>query len=179
MNELAAAKDGLEPMVIDVVRNRKARRANRERCKPHRIRPRYVHRNTSSPRATYARVVKIFGERDLVDLVAVMGQHAAKLPCSPPFDQHLPAGQAPLWLRRCTSLKKLTQATLSRFVKDRLKTVNGSLDSEVARGKLQRQELRIMARLMKIAAVEPEPFLLRRLPHIALFASHGPGPSGV
>ena len=46
--------------------------------------------------ATYARVVKIFGERDLVDLVTVMGQHAGEATMLAAFDQHLPAGQAPL-----------------------------------------------------------------------------------
>jgi hypothetical protein len=45
---------------------------------------------------TYARVVKVFGERDLVDLVAVMGQHASEATMLAAFDQHLPVGQAPL-----------------------------------------------------------------------------------
>jgi len=46
-------------------------------------------------RLRYARVVKVFGERDLVDLVAVMGQHASEATMLAAFDQHLPVGQAP------------------------------------------------------------------------------------
>jgi hypothetical protein len=44
---------------------------------------------------TYARVVKVFGERYLVDLIAVMGQHASEATMLAAFDQHLPVGQAP------------------------------------------------------------------------------------
>jgi hypothetical protein len=45
---------------------------------------------------TYARLVKIFGERNLVDLVAVMGQHAGEATMLAAFDQQLPKGQSPL-----------------------------------------------------------------------------------
>jgi len=40
--------------------------------------------------------VKLFGERDLVDLVDVMGQHAREATLLAAFDQQLPAGQKPL-----------------------------------------------------------------------------------
>ena len=99
MNELEAGKDGLEPSVIDVVRNRKPTTGltekdasliefGRELFAKHVVAP-----------ETYARVVKVFGERDLVDLVAVMGQHASEATMLAAFDQHLPVGQAPLDLR--------------------------------------------------------------------------------
>src|SRR6476646_534730 len=39
-----------------------------------------------------------------------------------------------------------------------------------ARLGLQRQELRVVAILVQIAALKPERFLLRRLPHVALLA---------
>jgi len=96
MNELLASKDGLQSSVIDIVRNRKPTTGltdkdasliefGRELFTKHIVAP-----------ATYARVVKVFGERDLVDVVAVMGQHASEATMLAAFDQHLPAGQAPL-----------------------------------------------------------------------------------
>jgi hypothetical protein len=40
--------------------------------------------------------VNIVGERHLVELVGVIGQHAGEEIMLAAFDQHLPAGQAPL-----------------------------------------------------------------------------------
>jgi hypothetical protein len=45
---------------------------------------------------TYARALQIFGERDLVDLVNLMAQHADDATVLTAFDQRLPAGQKPL-----------------------------------------------------------------------------------
>jgi hypothetical protein len=45
---------------------------------------------------TYARALKIFGERDLVDLVDLMALHAVEATLLTAFDQHLPADQKPL-----------------------------------------------------------------------------------
>ena len=42
---------------------------------------------------TYADAVKLFGTTDLVDLVDVMGEHAADAALLIAFDQHLPVGQ--------------------------------------------------------------------------------------
>jgi hypothetical protein len=39
--------------------------------------------------------LKAFGERDLVDLVDLMAQHAADATLLAAFDQHVPAGQTP------------------------------------------------------------------------------------
>ena len=47
-------------------------------------------------RETYAQAVRAFGERDLVDLVGVMGSHAADAAVLAAFDQHLPEGRQPL-----------------------------------------------------------------------------------
>jgi hypothetical protein len=44
---------------------------------------------------TYARALKIFGERDLVDLVTLMAQHAGDAVLLAAFDQQLPPGQQP------------------------------------------------------------------------------------
>jgi 4-carboxymuconolactone decarboxylase len=96
INELAAVKDGLEPATIDVVRNRKpvAGLAERDACVVEFGRELFSKHNVSSE--TYTRAVKIFGERDLVDLVDVMAQHAREGALLAAFDQHLPAGQKPL-----------------------------------------------------------------------------------
>ncbi len=96
VNELAALKDGLEPEIIDQVRNRKPPTGlaekeaviiefGRELCGKH-----------SVSSQTYARALKIFGERDLVDLVDLMARHAGDGALLAAFDQHLPAGQKPL-----------------------------------------------------------------------------------
>jgi hypothetical protein len=45
---------------------------------------------------TYARALRVFGERDLVDLVGVMAQHADDATLLTVFDQQLPAGQKAL-----------------------------------------------------------------------------------
>jgi 4-carboxymuconolactone decarboxylase len=96
MNEMAALQDGLEPAVIDVVRLRKpvtglgAKETSiiefgRELFGKHMVSPQ-----------TYARALKIFGERDLVDLVDLMALHAVEATFLAAFDQHLPLGQKPL-----------------------------------------------------------------------------------
>jgi hypothetical protein len=100
VNELAAVKDGLEPAIIDVVRSRKpvAGLAERDACVVEFGRELFGKHNVSAD--TYSRAVKIFGERDLVDLVDVMAQHSREAALLAAFDQHLPAGQKPLLLIR-------------------------------------------------------------------------------
>ena len=100
MNELAALKDGLEPAMIDVVRNRKPATglAEKEAALVEFGRDLFIKHTVSS--AVYARALKAFGERDLVDLVSVMGQHSADATLAAAFDLHLPAGQKPLLLLR-------------------------------------------------------------------------------
>ena len=44
---------------------------------------------------TYARALQIFGERDLVDIVNLMAQHADDATMLTAFDQRLPSGQTP------------------------------------------------------------------------------------
>ncbi|HYR90835.1 MAG TPA: carboxymuconolactone decarboxylase family protein [Terriglobia bacterium] len=96
MHELAALKDGLEPAIIDLVRHRKPPTGltdkdailiefGRELFRKHNVSPQ-----------TYARALKIFGERDLVDLIDLMAQHAGDTALLAAFDQHVPAGQKPL-----------------------------------------------------------------------------------
>ena len=96
LNELTALEHGLEPAVIDVVRHRRALtglgereaaliRFGRELFGQHRV-----------SAQTYARALGVFGERDLVDFVDLMAQHAGEATLLLAFDQQLPAGQPPL-----------------------------------------------------------------------------------
>ena len=97
MNELAARKDGLAPAVIDVVRNRKAVTGlgEKEATLIEFGRELFGKHNVSAE--TYARAVKVFGQRDLSDfVVGLMARHASDAGMLTAFDQHLPAGQKPL-----------------------------------------------------------------------------------
>jgi 4-carboxymuconolactone decarboxylase len=96
INELAAVKDGLEPAVIDVVRNRKPTAGLKEKDASLIEFGRELFAKHDVASETYARVVKVFGEQNLVDLVEVMGQHASEATLLAAFDQHLPARQPPL-----------------------------------------------------------------------------------
>ncbi len=93
VNEPAALKDGLEPAVIEVVRARKPTAGLTEKDAVLIEFGRQLFARHMVDAATYARMVKIFGERDLVDLVAVMGQHANEATMLAAFDQHLADGQ--------------------------------------------------------------------------------------
>jgi 4-carboxymuconolactone decarboxylase len=97
MNELAARKDGLDPAIIDVVRNRKAVTGlgEKEATLIEFGRELFGTRHVSA--ATYARAVKVFGQRDLSDfVVGLMARHASDAGMLTAFEQHLPAGQKPL-----------------------------------------------------------------------------------
>ena len=93
LNELAARKDGLDPAVIDVVRERKppAGQAEKEAAIIEFGRELLGQHNVSAE--TYARALKIFGETDLVDFVTLIAQHSRDDVVLIGFDQHLPAGQ--------------------------------------------------------------------------------------
>ncbi len=93
LNELGALKDGLDPAIIDIVRHRKALVgvAEKEATLIQFGRELFSTHNVSPD--TYARALKIFGERDLVDVVGLMAQHAADAVLLAAFDQHLPTDQ--------------------------------------------------------------------------------------
>jgi 4-carboxymuconolactone decarboxylase len=96
INELAAQKAGLESAIVDIVRDRRPPAAlpEKEATLIEFGRELFSKHNVSSE--AYARALKVFGERDLVDLVSVMAQHSADGVLAIAFDQHLPAGQKPL-----------------------------------------------------------------------------------
>ena len=94
--ELAAQKAGLEPAVIGIVRGRtsSAGLAEKESALVDFGRELFGAHNVGAE--TYARALKAFGERELVDLVSVMGQQSSDATLTIAFDQRLPAGQKPL-----------------------------------------------------------------------------------
>jgi len=96
VNEPVALKDGLEPALIDVVRHRRPLTgvAEKEAALIQFGRELFDRHNVSPE--TYARALKSFGERDLVDVVGLMAQHASDAVLLAAFDQHLAAGQPPL-----------------------------------------------------------------------------------
>jgi hypothetical protein len=96
MTEIAAQRDGVPAAVVDAIRSRTPTTGlgekdatlidfGRELFGKHYVAP-----------DTWARAVKLFGERDLVDLVNVMAQHADDAALLTVFDQQLPAGQKAL-----------------------------------------------------------------------------------
>jgi len=103
VNEIAALNDGLEPAVIDIVRYRKGPDGLAEKDAAVIEFGRELFGGHDVRSKTYSRALKAFGERDLVDLVSLMAQHATDAALAIAFDQHLPAGQKPL-LTTLTSL---------------------------------------------------------------------------
>jgi 4-carboxymuconolactone decarboxylase len=96
MNELASIKDGLDPQTIDVVRHRRPVTGLPEKeAALIEFGRELFGKHTVSPQ-TYARALKAFGTRDLVDFTDLMGQHAGDATVLAAFDQHLPAGQKAL-----------------------------------------------------------------------------------
>ncbi len=77
MNEPTASKDGLEPMIIDIVRDRKPLTGVGEKEAAIIQFGRELFGKHMVTAETYARALKIFGETDLVDLVDLMAQHLA------------------------------------------------------------------------------------------------------
>ena len=96
MTEPAALKDGLEPAIIDLVRLRKPVTGLAEKDAALIELGREVFRKHLVSAETYARALKAFGERDLVDMVDFMAQHTADGVLLTAFDQQLPASEKPL-----------------------------------------------------------------------------------
>jgi hypothetical protein len=96
VNELAALNDGLEPPIIDAVRRNAAPKDMGDKEAAIIQFGRELFETHNVGRETYARALKAFGERDLVDIVGVMAQHAGDAVLVTAFDQHLPEGQKPL-----------------------------------------------------------------------------------
>jgi 4-carboxymuconolactone decarboxylase len=96
MHESTARNGGLEPTIIDIVRDRKPLTGIAEKESAIIEFGRELFGKHVITAETYARMLKIFGETDLVDLVDLMAQHSTDSTVLTAFDQHLPAGQTPL-----------------------------------------------------------------------------------
>lgn len=96
INELAAHQDGLEPAIMDVVRDRKPLTGLGEKEAVIIEFGRELFGNHVVTAESYAHALNVFGERDLVDFVALMAQHSRDDAVLIGFDQHLPTGQKPL-----------------------------------------------------------------------------------
>ena len=92
MNEPRALEAGLEPEVIDVVRHRLPLDGLDEKYAALIAFARELFGDLNAGADTYARAASAFGETDLVDIVALMGAHAADAAVLAAFDQQLPEG---------------------------------------------------------------------------------------
>lgn len=96
MNEVGAQTDGLEPTVIQIVRDAKPLTDLSERDAAIVQFGRELFGKHVVSADTYAGALRIFGETDLVGLVDLMAQHATEAALLTAFDQHLPLAQEPL-----------------------------------------------------------------------------------
>ncbi len=96
MNEPKAREAGVEPELIDVVRHRRPLTGIDETDAALVAFGRELFDNHNVSAETYARAERAFGVQDLVDIVALMGSHAADAAVLAAFDQRLPEGVEPL-----------------------------------------------------------------------------------
>jgi 4-carboxymuconolactone decarboxylase len=96
VNEPAAIKAGVEPAVVDLIRSRKPVTGLAEKDAIVVEFGRELFRQHNVAARTYARALQAFGEKDLVDLVGLMAQHASDAALLIAVDQRLPPGQRAL-----------------------------------------------------------------------------------
>ena len=96
VNEPTAHEAGLEPALIDIVRHGRPLTGVGEQDAALIAFGRELFGDHNVGAETYARVVRAFGMQDLVDVVGLMGAHAADAAVLAAFDQHLPEGTEPL-----------------------------------------------------------------------------------
>ena len=94
-HEPLAVAAGLQPEVIEIVRHHRVSTGldDRDAALIDFARELFTDYNVAAD--TYARAASAFGHTDLVDLVALMGTHAADAAILAVFDQQLPEGVAP------------------------------------------------------------------------------------
>ena len=95
-HEPEGRKQGLEQAVIDVVKYRKPLTGLGEKEAAIIQVGREVFGKHFVASETYAQAVKLFGERNVMDLAGLMGDQAGNAVILTAFDQHLPPGQKPL-----------------------------------------------------------------------------------
>ena len=96
LTELAARENGLDPAVIDVVRDGRPVAGLPEREAALITFGREIFGPHTVSAETYEQAVDLFGKTNLVDLVDLMADHVADATLLIAFDQQLPPGQAPL-----------------------------------------------------------------------------------
>ena len=96
MNEPRAREAGLEPGIIDLVRDGGPLGGIGEKDAALIAFGRELFGDHNVGAETYARAERAFGVQDLVDIVGLMGAHAADAAVLAAFDQHLPQGVEPL-----------------------------------------------------------------------------------
>ncbi|MCY4658395.1 MAG: hypothetical protein OXF93_01090 [Acidobacteria bacterium] len=96
MNEPRGREAGLEPELIDLVRHGGPLEGLGEKDAALIAFGRELFGDHNVRAETYARAERAFGVENLVDIVALMGAHAADAAVLAAFDQHLPEGVEPL-----------------------------------------------------------------------------------
>src|SRR5258705_8378711 len=91
LHEMEAVAVGIDPAVIDVVRNKRSLGGVGEKETVVIQLAREIGRHKVSSE-TYARALKAFGESDLVDIVGLMGQYAATATRLSAVNQQMPTG---------------------------------------------------------------------------------------
>jgi hypothetical protein len=96
MNEIAAVEEGLEPAIIDLVRQRAPTigLADKDRVLIEFARELLTGHVVAAP--TYASALKLFGESDLVGFANLFAKQASDATLLIAFRQYLPEGQEPL-----------------------------------------------------------------------------------
>jgi len=95
-HEKAGLEAGVEPSLIDVIKFKKplAGVAEKEAVTIQFGRELFAQRKVSSE--TFAKALRLYGKRGLVDMVSLMSQYAATSALLTAFDMQLPEGQKPL-----------------------------------------------------------------------------------
>ena len=96
VNEPRAVEAGLEPEVIEIVRHRRPSIGLDEKDAALIGFARELFADYNVGADTYAGAASALGETDLVDIVGLMGAHAADAAMLAAFDQQLPEGVEPL-----------------------------------------------------------------------------------
>jgi len=95
-HEKEALKEGIAPAIVDIIKHRKSVAGLAEADAVIIEFGREIFGARKVAPATFARALKQFGRRKLVDLVALMGNYAATAALLVAFDMQLDEGQAPL-----------------------------------------------------------------------------------
>jgi 4-carboxymuconolactone decarboxylase len=95
-HEKAGLKAGVEPSLIDIIKNRKPLTgvAEKEAVTIQLGRELFGKRRVSSE--TFAHALQLYGKKGLVDVVSLMSQYTATASLLTAFDMQLPEGQKPL-----------------------------------------------------------------------------------